>query len=138
MGSTVLSPVTFTQFACEAVPVPRLKPIQTFASFVPTIAWLDHFGEYLTWLMKERLPSVCLVMFCVGGLFVTYQLAAFMVALPPAIVSQTRVVPATRWPQPPGMPAGAQSSPPGTPPWKRSKGRMKDCVSPVQLPRTVE
>ncbi len=58
--------------------------------------------------MNERLPSVCLVMFCVDGLFVTYQLAAFIVALPPAIVSQTLVVPATRWPQPPwhaGRPA---------------------------------
>ena len=44
----MLLPVTFTQFACEATPVPRLKPIQTLASFVPTIAWLDHLGEYLT------------------------------------------------------------------------------------------
>ena len=46
-----------------ATPVPRLKPIQTLPSFVPTIATLLNFGEYLTWLMKERLPSVCLVMF---------------------------------------------------------------------------
>ena len=37
-GTTVLLPVTFTQFACDAVPVPRLKPIQTLASFVPTMA----------------------------------------------------------------------------------------------------
>ena len=73
-----------------------MKPIQTLASFVPTIAWLDHFGEYFTWLMKERFPSVCLVMFWFDGLFVTYQLPAFIVALPPAIVSQTLVVPATR------------------------------------------
>ena len=96
LGRTVLPPVTFTQLACDAAPVPRLNPIQTLASFVPTIASLDHFGEYLTWLMNERLPSVCLVMFCVDGLFVTYQLAAFIVALPPEIVSQTLVVPATR------------------------------------------
>ena len=63
---------------------------------MPTIASLAHLGEYLTWLMNERLPSVCLVMFCVEGLFVTYQLAAFITALPPVIVSQTLVVPATR------------------------------------------
>src|SRR5207247_10164979 len=94
-GSTVLLPVTFTQFACEATPVPRLKPIQTLPSFVPTIAWLDHLGEYLTWLMKERFPSVPFVMFCVDGLFVTYQLPA-MLASPPLIDSQTRVVPSTR------------------------------------------
>src|SRR6266567_4027591 len=55
-GTTVLLPVTSTQFACACVPVPRLKPIQTLASFVPTMASLDHLGEYLTWLMKERLP----------------------------------------------------------------------------------
>ena len=67
--------MTLTQFAWPATPVPRLKPIHTLASFVPTIATLDHFGEYFTWLMNERLPSVCFVMFCVDGLFVTYQLA---------------------------------------------------------------
>ena len=50
------------------------------ASFVPTIATLDHFGEYLTWLMNERLPSDCFVMFWLDGLFVTYQVAAFIVA----------------------------------------------------------
>ena len=132
-GRTVLPPVTFTQLACDAMPVPRLKPIRTLPSFVPTIASLGHLGEYLTWLMNERLPSVCLVMFWVDGLFVTYQLAAFIAALPPVIVSQTLVVPATRWPQPPGAPAGAQSSPPGIPPWKRSYGRMNDCVSAVPV-----
>jgi hypothetical protein len=47
-GRTVLSPVTFTQLACDAVPVPRLKPIQTFASFVPSMATLEYFGEYFT------------------------------------------------------------------------------------------
>ncbi len=104
---------------------------------MPTIALLDHLGEYLTWLMKERLPSVCLVMFWFAGLFVTYQLPAID-WLPPAIVSQTLVVPSTRWPQPPGVPAGAQSSPPGIPPWKMSKGWMNDRVSPLQPPVTPE
>src|SRR6185437_6203888 len=98
-------------------------------SFVPTAATLDHFGEYFTWLMNERLPSVPFVMFWVDGLFVTYQLAEFIVAFPPATVSNTRVVPPSRWPQPPGVPAAAQSSPPGMPPWKRSNGKMNDCVS---------
>ena len=133
-----MAPVTLTQFAWPATPVPRLKPIQTLASFVPTIATLEYFGEYFTWLMNERLPSDCFVMFWFDGLFVTYQLAVFIVALPPATVSQTRVVPPIRWPQPPGAPAGAQSSPPGIPPWKRSNGKMNDCVSPVQRPRTLE
>src|SRR5690349_9223015 len=131
-GSTALPPVTSTQLACAWIPVPRLKPIQTFPSFVPTIAWLDHFGEYLTWLMNERFPSVPFVMFWVIGLFVTYQLELFIVASPPLIVSQTRVVPSTRWPQPPGMPGPAQSSPPGTPPWKRSIGWVNERVSPFQ------
>jgi hypothetical protein len=85
----VQSPVRQTQFACEAVPVPRLNPIQTLASFVPSIATLEYFGEYLTWLIKERFPKVCLVMFCVVGVFVMYQLAEFIVAFPPAIVSNT-------------------------------------------------
>jgi hypothetical protein len=67
--------------------------------------------------MKERFPSVCLVMFCVEGLLVTYQL---MEALPPEVLSQTLVVAAMRCPQPPGVPAAAQSSPPEMPPWKRS------------------
>jgi hypothetical protein len=44
----VLFPVTLTQLACDAVPVPRLKPIQTLASFVPSIATLEYFGEYFT------------------------------------------------------------------------------------------
>src|SRR2546423_14721803 len=89
-GSTVFPPVTLTQFAWLAVPVPRLKPIQTLPSFVPTIAELCHFGEYFTWLMNERLPSVCFVMFCVDGLFVTYQLQEFMDALPPATAPKPR------------------------------------------------
>ena len=105
---------------------------------MPTAATLDHFGEYFTWLMNERLPSDSFVMFWFDGLFVTYQLAVFIVALPPAIVSQTRVVPPTRWPQPPGTPAAAQSLPPGIPPWKRSNGKMNDCRSPVHDPRTLE
>src|SRR5436190_15422400 len=137
-GTTVLLPVTSTQFACAWVPVPRLKPIQTLASFVPTIATLWYFGEYLTPLMNERLPRVCFVMFWVVGLLVTYQLAPFIVPFPPAIVSHTRVEPTTRWPQPPGTPAGGQSSPPGTPPWKRSYGVTKDLVSLSQPPETPD
>src|ERR1051325_9262712 len=58
--------------------------------------------------MNERLPSVCLVMFCVVGLFVMYQ----------AVV-------------------GTEGSPPEIPPWNKSHGRMKDCVSPPQLPREL-
>src|SRR5690348_367471 len=50
-GRTVLPSVTLTQLAWACVPVPRLKPIQTLPSLVPAMAWLDHFGEYLTWLM---------------------------------------------------------------------------------------
>src|SRR5438105_722055 len=94
-GSTVFPPVTFTQFAWLAVPVPRLKPIQTLPSFVPTIAALCHFGEYFTWLMNERLPSVPFVMFWFAGLFVTYHVPD-MLELPPAIDSHTLVVPASR------------------------------------------
>src|ERR1044072_3778575 len=95
-GRTVFPPVTFTQFAWFATPVPRAKTIQTLASFVPTIATLDPFGEYFTWLMNERLPSEPFVMFCVDGLFVTYQLVLpGIVALPPAGVSQPRVAPPT-------------------------------------------
>src|SRR4029453_1165701 len=95
------------------MPVPRLKPIQTLASFVPTIAWLDHLGEYLTWLMKERFPSVPFVMFCVDGLFVTYQLP-LMLASPPLIASQTGGVPCTRGPPPPGR--ARARAPPARPP----------------------
>ncbi len=62
---------------------------------MPTIAWLDHLGEYLTWLMNERFPSDCFVMFWVDGLFVTYQLPEFIVASPALTVSKTRVVPST-------------------------------------------
>src|SRR6476659_2437650 len=47
------------------------------------------------------------------------------------------VVPAIRLPQPPGTPAAGQSSPPGMPPWKRSYGKTKDCVSPLQAPDTL-
>src|SRR4051794_16603158 len=136
-GSTEFPPVTLTHLPWLAVPVPRLVPIQTLPSFVPAIAALCHFGEYFTWLMNERLPSVPFVMFCDDGLFVTYQLAEFIVALPPAVVSQTLVVPASRCPQPPGTPAAAQSSPPGMPPWKRSIGIVKERVSPPQPPVTL-
>src|SRR4051794_40062198 len=88
--------------------------------------------------MYERLPSVAFVMFCVDGLFVTTHVTVpFVFAALPVTVSQTRVVPAIRWPQPPFAAAGGQSSPPGIPPWKRSKGRMNDCVSPVQAPRLL-
>src|SRR5205823_13811434 len=75
--------------------------------------------------------------FCVVGVFVMYQSPVPMEAFPPWIVSHTRVVPAIRWPHPPGTPAAGQSSPPGTPPWKRSYGRTNDCVSPDQFPRTL-
>ena len=92
----MLLPVTSTQLACDRVPVPRLKPIQTLASFVPTMATLWYFGEYLIPLMYERFPRVCLVMFWVVGLFVIYQSAEPNEALPPLIVSNTLVVPAIR------------------------------------------
>src|SRR5262249_23034993 len=39
-GNTTLPPVTSTQFAWAATPVPRLNPICTLASLVPTIATL--------------------------------------------------------------------------------------------------
>src|ERR1043165_4199553 len=87
--------------------------------------------------MNERFPNVCLVMFWVIGFFVTYQSDELKEALPPLIVSHTRVVPATRCPHPPGTPAGGQSSPPGTPPWNMSYGRTKDWVSLPQLPDTL-
>src|ERR1700750_1079074 len=87
--------------------------------------------------MYERFPNVCLVMFWVLGLFVMYQSPEPIEAFPPWIVSHTLVVAAMRCPQPPGTPAGGQSSPPGIPPWKRSYGRMNDCVSPPQFPRTL-
>src|SRR5437868_1237732 len=35
LGKTALAPVTFTQFACAATPVPRLNPIWTLPSLVP-------------------------------------------------------------------------------------------------------
>src|SRR5262245_9294744 len=83
--------------------------------------------------MNDRLPRVCLVMFCVVGLFVTYQVTTpFAFAALPVMVSHTRVVPTTRRPHPPLAPAAGQSVPPGTPPWNRSNGMMNDCVS---LPR---
>jgi hypothetical protein len=56
-------------------------------------------------------------MFWVDGLFVTTHV---LVAVAPVMVSQTRVVPAMRLPQPVVVLAGPQSSPPGMPPWKRS------------------
>src|ERR1044071_1412801 len=123
-GSTALLPVTLTHVACEAVPVPRLKPICTLPSFVPAMATVCVFGEYFTWLMNERLPKVCLVRFCVEGLFVTYHVTVpFAFAALPVIVSPTRVVP-----------AAGQSVPPAMPPRKRSNGRTKDCVSLPQPP----
>src|ERR1043166_7970154 len=82
--------------------------------------------------MTDRLPSVCLVMFCVDGLFVTYQVELTPLAAAARIVSQTRVVPAIRWLQPVVADAGRQSSPPEIPPWNRSHGKMNDCVSVVQ------
>jgi hypothetical protein len=60
------------------------------------MATLWYFGEYLTPLMNERLPRVCLVMFWVVGVFVTYQSLELNEALPPLIVSHTLVVPAIR------------------------------------------
>jgi hypothetical protein len=50
-GNTVFPPVTFTQVAAFAAPVPRLNPIQALPSFVPAMATLLYFGEYLTWLI---------------------------------------------------------------------------------------
>jgi len=47
-GRIALLPVTFTQFPWFAIPVPRLNPICTLPSFVPTMATLWYFGEYLT------------------------------------------------------------------------------------------
>src|SRR5690349_1058264 len=76
-------------------------------------------------------------MFWVVGLLVTYQSPEAKEALPPWIVSQTRVVPATRLPHPPGTPAAGQSSPPEMPPWKRSYGNTNDCVSPLHPPDTL-
>ena len=46
--------------------------------------------------MNERFPNVCLVMFWVVGLFVTYQSAELNKALPPLTVSHTLVLPAIR------------------------------------------
>src|SRR6185369_15704873 len=85
--------------------------------------------------MNERLPSVCLVRFCVDGLFVTYQVTVPLAfAALPVIVSHTRVVPAMRRPHPPFDAAAGQSVPPEIPPWNKSKGRMNDCVSLDQPP----
>src|SRR5215471_15892906 len=96
LGRTELEPVTSTHVAWDALPVPRLKPIQALPSLVPTIATLWNFGEYFNWLMNERPSRVCLVMFWLEGLLVTYQLELFMELLPPATVSQTRVDPTIR------------------------------------------
>src|SRR6185436_21146929 len=82
--------------------------------------------------MNERLPSVPLVR--LAGLL-TYQV---FVPVAPVSVSQTRTVPAIKWPQPvvaPGAPqsfAGFEVSP-----WKISNGRMNDCWSLVQAPRRL-
>src|SRR4051812_19122555 len=79
--------------------------------------------------MYERLPSEAFVRF--AGLL-TYQV---FVPVAPVSVSQTRTVPAIRWPQPVVAPAAPQSLA-GllTSPWNSSKGRTKDCWSPVQAP----
>src|ERR1051326_5448563 len=86
-GRTALLPVTLTQLACDATPVPRLKPSCTLPSFVPTMATVCVFGAYLTWLMNERLPRLCFVRFCVDGLFVTYH-----VTVPPAFAALPVIV----------------------------------------------
>src|SRR4051794_11510490 len=83
LGKIVLPPVTSSQLACAATPVPRLNPIQTLPSLVPAIATLWNFGEYFTWLMNERSARACLVMFCVVGLLVICQLDPDMVLFPP-------------------------------------------------------
>src|ERR1044071_1944828 len=88
--------------------------------------------------MNERFPSVPFVMFCVVGLFVTYQADDGTVASAPRIVSQTRVVPAIKWPHPVVGPAAPQSSPPGMPPWNMLMGRMNDCRSPPQPPLALD
>src|SRR2546430_5752597 len=120
VGSATLAPVTSSRRAWAWVSVPRLKPIQTLPSLVPTIASLDHLGEYLTWLMNERSPSVPFVMSWVVGLFVTYQVTEPLFAA--VTVSPTRYVPSPGWPQPGPGPGAWQSSPPGIPPWKMSNG----------------
>src|SRR3954454_19769165 len=74
-------------------------------------------------------------MFWVAGLLVTYQVT--VLAALPVMVSHTRVVPATRCPQPPDVPAAGQSSPPAMPPWKRLIGSTNDCWSPVHAPRLL-
>jgi hypothetical protein len=51
LGKVALPAVTFTQMAWFAAPVPRLNPIHALPSFVPAMATLLNFGEYLTWLM---------------------------------------------------------------------------------------
>src|SRR5437868_5534029 len=90
-----------------ARPVVSAAPMRTLLSFVPSMATLSYFGENLTWLMYERLPSVCFVTF--GGLF-TYHVTAPPLPLAlPVIVSQTRVVAARRCPQPPPGAAAGQS-----------------------------
>src|SRR3954469_6202513 len=73
-------------------------------------------------------------MFWVVGVLVMYHV---MEEFPPEIVSNTLVVPAMRWPHPPGTPAGRQSSPPGMPPRKMFQGRTNDFVSPPHAPVTV-
>ena len=81
--------------------------------------------------MNERLPSVCLVMFCVVGLFVTYQLDVFITALPPASVSHT-----VSSPRCPPLGASRRGRQPD-PLWKMSKGWTNDRVSLPQPPVTL-
>src|SRR5436305_12709891 len=94
LGRTTLPPVTSIKAAWPEMPGPRLNPIQTLPSFVPAIATLWNFGEYFTWLMNERSPRACLVIFRVEGLFVTYQPGVKLA--PPLVVSHPRVVHAIR------------------------------------------
>src|SRR5215212_9664375 len=88
-------------------PEPMPRPIWTLPSLVPTMTTLWSLGSKASWLMNERLPSVCLVR--LSGLL-TYQVTVPAVPLDaPWIVSQTLMVPRTRWPQPVPAPAAPQS-----------------------------
>src|SRR6186997_42859 len=95
-GRTVLLPVTLIQFPWFATPVPRLNPICTLPSLVPTIATLWNFGEYLTWFIKERPASVPFVRQGLEPpehdvLLVLYHADVGTLAFVPLMVSQTRV-----------------------------------------------
>src|SRR5215213_915893 len=83
LGRTALLSVTLTQTDWFE-PVPRLRPIWTAPSLVPTTTTVWSFGSKASWLMKERLPSVPLVR--LAGLL-TYQV---LVPVAPLKVSQTR------------------------------------------------